>query len=247
MVSSIFLSPHLDDAVLSCGGRIARQARAGERVQVVTLFAGRPQGALSPFAQSLHRRWAVKDAAAVRRAEDRAALAYLGAEAVHWEYLDCIYRRAPDGRHLYTGEAALWAAVHPADGPLIDSLARRIAALPEGAALYAPLGVGGHVDHQLTRRAAEALGRLLTYYEEYPYGEKVDAVTAALGAGDWSSRLVSLDAASLAARIAAAACYRSQVSTFWADEADMAARIRAYALRVGEGEPAERYWRPAHS
>ena len=57
MLTHVYLSPHLDDAVLSCGGMIHRQAQAGERVVVVTVCAGDPPpGPLSDFARSLHER-----------------------------------------------------------------------------------------------------------------------------------------------------------------------------------------------
>ena len=244
MGEHIYLSPHLDDAVLSCGGQIAGQTRAGERVTVVTAFAGDPPSPLSIFAGLLHERWGLgDDAPAARRAEDRAALALLGAVPLHWELPDCIYRTAPDGTPLYPDPAALWGPLQAADGSLADGLARRIATLPETATLWAPLGAGGHVDHCLLRRAAEAAGRPLYCYEEYPYAETPQMVERALGDGPWMPRLTFLDEEALAAKIAAAACYRSQISTFWADVDDMAARIRAYALQVGEGRPAERAWR----
>ena len=70
-------------------------------VLVVTVFAAAPApGApLSPFAHSLHRRWGHGPEAGLRRQEeDRAALALLGAEPLHWPYSDCIYRTLPDGR-----------------------------------------------------------------------------------------------------------------------------------------------------
>ena len=77
----IFLSPHLDDAVLSCGGMIYQLAQAGQAVQVITIFAGDPPpGLLSPFAQSLHDRWQAGSVA--RRSEDIEALTLLGAEAI---------------------------------------------------------------------------------------------------------------------------------------------------------------------
>jgi len=77
----IFLSPHLGDAVLSCGGMIYQLAQAGQAVQVITILAGDPSPApLSPFAQSLRDRWQADPAA--RRGEDVKALTLLGAEAI---------------------------------------------------------------------------------------------------------------------------------------------------------------------
>ncbi|MGB9870349.1 MAG: PIG-L deacetylase family protein [Anaerolineae bacterium] len=241
----IYLSPHLDDVVFSCGGRIALQVRAGMRVWVVTVCTGSPEGPLSDFAQVLHEYWGLAgmDAPAARREEDRAALALLGAVAVHWGFLDCIYRRAPDGRFLYPNPSALWGPMAEEDGAMGEELTRRIAGLPSSAVLCVPLGVGGHVDHRLVRQAAEATGRPLVYYEDYPYAGEAGKVEEALGAGDWESEVVPLDEGGLEAKIAAALCYRSQITSFWADEADLAAHFRADAAAVGGGKPAERYWR----
>lgn len=245
----IYLSPHLDDAVLSCGGRIWQQARAGERVLVVTLFGGAPPSTapLSPFAQSLHARWGYPaDATLRRQEEDQAALAILGAEALHWPYADCIYRQAPAGDFLYANESSLWGTIHPADESLVAELARRIAALPLGkkGSLYAPLAAGHHVDHQIARCAAQHSGRSPVYYEDYPYAA-IDplAVQTALGDRKWRAEVVSLSEEALHAKIAAIACYRSQLGTFWSGAAEMAASVRAFAEQAGNGKPAERYWR----
>jgi LmbE family N-acetylglucosaminyl deacetylase len=55
----VYLSPHLDDAVLSCGGLIHRQVRAGQPPLVITLFSGQPaaDAHVSAFTQSQHTRW----------------------------------------------------------------------------------------------------------------------------------------------------------------------------------------------
>lgn len=243
----VYLSPHLDDAILSCGGHIWQQVQAGERVLVVTVFAGMPapHAPLSPFAQSLHARWGhLADAAARRQEEDLAALTFLGAEAVHWPYTDCIYRQTPAGHFPYASEESLWEDIHPAEQSLIVELVARLKALPvsRNSMVYAPLTVGHHVDHQVVRQAAQASGRPLTYYEEFPYAEDAQAVQVALGKGQWQARLVSLCEQALEAKTAAIARYRSQLSTFWADEAEMAASVRAFAERIGGCVPAERYW-----
>ena len=67
----IYLSPHFDDAVLSCGGLIWEQVRRGERVEIWTVCAGAiPPGPLSPFAAELHARWGTGMASVeARRAE----------------------------------------------------------------------------------------------------------------------------------------------------------------------------------
>jgi LmbE family N-acetylglucosaminyl deacetylase len=243
----VYLSPHLDDAVLSCGGRIWQQVRTGEHVLVVTVFAAplAPGAPLSPFAQKLHARWGhPADAVTERQEEDLTALALLRAEATHWPYADCIYRRTSDGSFLYTSEEALWGEVHPAEKGLVAELEARLSTLPliRDGAVYAPLAVGQHVDHRIVRRAVEGSGHRLIYYEDFPYAEDPRAGHAALMRGQYRAELVLLSEGALKAKIAAIACYRSQLSTFWADAVEMAAAMRAFAERIGGGRPAERYW-----
>jgi len=222
---------------------MALQQRRGEQVQVLTVFAGDPVNGLSEFAHALHRRWALGwNAPAARCQEDRAALQVLGATATHWDLPECIYRRAADGAPLYPDEASLWGPVHPHDEPLLERLAGMLAALPETPLLCAPLGAGDHVDHRMVRQAAEAAGRELLYYEEFPYAGEPGAVAQALGQERWRPRITLLDELALADRVAAVACYRSQISTFWGGVEDMERRVRAYARRVGQGRAAERCW-----
>ncbi len=264
----IYLSPHLDDAILSCGGRILQQTGAGECVRVVTIFADAPapDAPLSPFAQELHTRWGhLVGAVLKRREEDLAALTLLGAKAIHWPYADCIYRQTPNGHFPYASEQALWGQVHPAESGLVAELSARLATYLSSWSdadtltpiLYVPLAIGHHVDHQIVRRVASDAPALTSHryrtvhYEDYPYAQDPEAVQAALALEiepretEWQSELVFLTEQTLEAKIAAIACYQSQLSTFWTSSAEMAGAIRAFAEHVGNGRPAERYWMPA--
>ena len=73
-MTTLVISPHLDDAVLSLGGSIAAWVGSGERVVVATVYtAGPPLDTISPGM----RRFADYTA---RCAEDTAACAVLGCE-----------------------------------------------------------------------------------------------------------------------------------------------------------------------
>jgi LmbE family N-acetylglucosaminyl deacetylase len=262
MLTHLYLSPHLDDAALSCGGLIHQQTQRGERVVVVTLCAGDPPtGALSPFAQALHERWlriptggqTPTEAAAVRRAEDRAALQTLGVEAIHWGVPDCIYRTDPQtGAHLYASEAALFGEWRAAEQPLAERLADDIKTLCHSlgpVSVYAPLGIGHHVDHQLARRAAELTGLPLAYFEDYPYAarEPFTGLWGGLarspeGRALTPERIVFTET-DLHAKCRAIAQYASQLSSFWPDEAAMQSALREFSEHVGGGALAERVWR----
>ncbi|MFO7679411.1 MAG: hypothetical protein R6X34_05120, partial [Chloroflexota bacterium] len=57
----------------------------------------------------------------------------------------------------------------------------QMAALPTAGRVVAPLGVGRHADHLITRRAAElCFGAALWYYEDFPYVREAGALTAVI-------------------------------------------------------------------
>lgn len=248
----IYLSPHLDDIALSCGGLVWQQARQGEAVSIWTICAGDlPAGPLSPFAQSLHDRWQASDpqfqhnqAPAHRRQEDLASCAILGATARHFPWPDCIYRRRPQAPEvnvqpaqsewLYDSEEALWIPVDPAEAPLVEALRDELArSLPAQAEIVCPLAIGGHVDHRLTRAAAELLERPLWYYADYPYAADHPESLLELRQAGWQATCQALTEAALQAWSKSVAAHASQISTFWTDLEQMNAALQAFAQSQG--------------
>ncbi len=251
----LFLSPHPDDVPLSCGGRLYQLAQSGEHVRVLTVMAGPPPPNLphSPFVQEHLRRWGLgSDPTPSRRAEDRCALAVLGAEVAFGRWADALFRTDAQGKLLYTDLAHLFGPPHPAD-PLLGALDAVIPPYAQVTALYAPLGVGGHVDHRLVCMAALRWAELhpkvaVFFYEEYPYsvaGSNEIQRARALVQRPTVAQLFALKEAALEAKVRAIACYRSQISTFWADVEEMEQAVRSYARQVGETHDAERLWRLA--
>ena len=261
----IILSPHYDDAALSCGGMIAQRTAAGDQVVVTTVFGGRADPAkLSPFAQSIHARpGAADDLIAQRLAEEYQALAILHAKARPGDYLDCIYRQEePGGRWLYDREEAIFGPIDPADAALVEELAAVFAALaphPDQCTIYAPLAVGCHVDHQVVRQAAmqllEASYEVL-FYEDYPYVVRDRAgLPAALErfktSGGWRPRPVVLSRQDLDCKIAAVAAYASQLGVLFGTDGVAAPQdvsgaldgfARFTARETDSGRFAERLW-----
>lgn len=249
----IYLSPHFDDVVLSCGGMAWEQVRDGAVVEFWTVCAGTPDPAqpLSPFAQSLHQRWQTGPQAVNARAvEDAAAAEVLGAATRIWDLPDCIYRSLPQGGWLVNGEEDLWQPVHPQERQVVQKLTAWLADGVAGgdvrdAVLVSPLTLGSHVDHRLTRLAAEQaaaqVGVALRYYPDYPYvvGARGEA-SSVLGEA-WQQESYPVSPQGLRMWQTAIACYTSQLSTFWPDLAAMEEAIAAY-WQAGGGSY---LWKPS--
>jgi LmbE family N-acetylglucosaminyl deacetylase len=243
---AIYLSPHLDDVVFSCGAQIFMSTSAGEAVLIATVTAGDPPAvSSSPLVQNIHDRWQLaENAVAGRRAEDVLACQIVGADYLHWDFLDCIYRTDPaTGEPLYATGAALFGDVHGADRHTFAQLTQQMAMLPTHEQLFLPLTAGNHVDHQLTRSAAEHCFGFRNnhfYYEDYPYVREAAPLAAALqsppadGETRWIPRLFPLSEASLEAKVAAVLAYDSQLSTFFSGPLDVEAQIKGYARQVWE-------------
>jgi len=166
----LILSPHPDDAVLSCGGRIAQTVEAGGAVMVATCFTSPGEGVAEEL-QGLYEG---------RRADDAAVMGWLGVEFRHWGFVDAPFRNAA----YYNFNTILFHHdFPPEERTLVQSLGKRVLALVEewrpDEVLF-PLGVGGHIDHHLVWESSKALWgaaagsagdaiRAIGYYEELPY------------------------------------------------------------------------------
>jgi LmbE family N-acetylglucosaminyl deacetylase len=235
----IYLSPHPDDVALSCGGLLWEQARSGDQPQVWTICAGDPPpGPVSPFAAGLQVRWETGAAASEqRRREDVRACRWLRAGYRHFLLPDCIYRRDEEsGAFLYTSEESLFGPLDRREVGLVEWLAAELAqALPEGAQLVCPLSVGGHVDHRLTRAAAERLGGACWYYADYPYIQDHIDELAQFIQPTWEPAWFPISEEGMGAWAAAVSAHRSQISTFWPNADAMRAALHAYAGQANRG------------
>jgi hypothetical protein len=146
---TVILSPHFDDAALSCWELLASRGD----VLVVNVFAGEPPaGALGWW----DRLAGASDSGAAVRArieEDRRALALAERAAVNLPFLDSQYREADQ-----------------APGEIVQALR---GVLVPGARIYAPASLGDHHrDHTAVRAAALALhaeGADVALYADLPH------------------------------------------------------------------------------
>ena len=211
-MANVVLSPHLDDAVLSCWHVLD----APGEVEVLNVFAGSPPpGREPPVWDAMTGATDSAERMRERREEDRRALALAGREARSLELLDAQYR----------------------DEPLTaEDVAEQLAEiLPPGASLLAPAAISDHPDHRIVRDAALLLGdeHDVTLYADLPHaimhgwpswvtGETDDHgaghawMRALLGAGlaveQLVARVLSLDPSMWGRKLRAVSAYRTQLA-----------------------------------
>ncbi|MCZ4125410.1 PIG-L deacetylase family protein [Streptomyces sp. H39-S7] len=248
------VSPHLDDAVLSAGGRLFELAAEGAEVIVFTLLAGIPEPPFSLLADLFHEEWGLEgNPVAERRAEDGDALKLLGSRPVHGSDLDVIYRTGPDGLWMVDMDGPS-AAYETDDEPglrehLAGSVARVVAELGPDLILTCA-AVGEHIDHRRTRDAVlTAAGDRVPVrcWEDLPYAHR-SADPPILPDGAVLGPPVAERATDegWSAKYAAIECYRSQHSMLWPSGEDFRpsfdAHATAQARSLGLTGRAELFW-----
>lgn len=247
--SRVYLSPHLDDAALSCGGAIA--ASPAQTLVITLCTAPPPPGTIfNAVAVEFHAEWglAPDEVLRVRWEEDAAAMELLGVDYVYAGWLDAIYR-VPEA---YCSRATLYRPPVP-DDPLLPQVRDLLTMLMERApraTIYAPLGAGNHVDHLAVFAAALACPPdRIALYEDINYALTPGAVERRLAeiGQPLVAELAPFDPSALRTKIAAIAAYRSQMAALFGGTTAMEAAITAYhaALARDRGGYAERIWRIA--
>ena len=198
----VAVSPHLDDAAFSVGGTLAVLADAGHEVTVVTCFTASVPGPTGfALACQLDKGLpAGVDYMALRRDEDAAAMAVLGAAPLHLDLPEAPHRG-------YTSAPDLFAGVHDGDDAW-RSVRERLADVP-GDLWLAPQALGAHVDHLQVLRAVAGTGRPVLWWRDSPY---VLREPGAVPGPDLPGGLTPLELPQdLGRRADACACYATQL------------------------------------
>lgn len=250
----VAISPHLDDAVLSCGATLWALAQLGWTCWVLTLFAGAPSVRSSENARAFHAACGLGDfPLSTRRAEDINAARLIGATPVHWDFLDAIYRVGVGGEPLYPTFESLFANPSADDvvlGTAIRAQLQTSVIIRQADILLAPAAIGGHVDHILARDAATMgwfqHGRrpALYMYEDLPYGLTTEhcAKVERTMTGAGRSTVVGLPHRAMKAKLAAVCQYRSQVRMLWREHVQGLGLLRSHAHMLAPPMYGEQFW-----
>ncbi|MBA2678462.1 MAG: PIG-L family deacetylase [Ktedonobacteraceae bacterium] len=244
----IFISPHLDDVVLSCSGTICALKEQGSRILVITLFAGDPRPPFSRLAQSFHHLWKVSDEApyAIRKEEERKAMILLGIDYAWLGWMEILYRTPS----LRRKEDICDPTTRPEHDPLFPTVCYWFGDLTcafPSAHLVLPLGIGSHRDHTLTRQAAYSRpdSHDFIFFEDFPY-VAFQPQEATLLAETQHAAPCHIDISSfLDQRLQATMQYQSQLEMLCHPPKHIEDSIRTYTQQQNtQGGPlfVERYW-----
>lgn len=204
---------------------------------------------------------AAGDLMAARRLEDERYAYFAEASIVFLDLPDAVFRG-------YEGDDELLAAPRADDRAPIELLSKEITRL-EPQKVYLPLGVGGHVDHQLMRDVGVALldlGRrwvmpgpdyagVLAYYEDFPYAwwndfRRLEDLPPYAFAGLPADVGLTPEYADITEtverKIMGLTLYESQLDRLFGGATQMGDAVRGFGTKVASlsGLPgfAERYW-----
>jgi LmbE family N-acetylglucosaminyl deacetylase len=229
------VSPHLDDAAFSAGATLATLVAHGHRVTLVTAFTASVEPA-SDFALACQAAMGVPasvDLMAMRRVEDMEAAARLGVHRlVHLPFPEAQYRG-------YESPAALFGPLRD-DDDVAPDIRAALDILGDFDLILAPLALGDHVDHRQLRRSLGLPGR----WDDPPPSARFSRGPLALWRdtphvlhgddpptpGD-DAVVVSGDA--LRRKLAACACYASQVGAQFGGERRMREQLSDLAFSEG--------------
>lgn len=246
-VKIVVLSPHRDDAAFSLALSIDAWLEAGHKVQVLNCFT---QSVYAPYSdvESLHSNDRLSFVTAVRRRED---IAWNKLLAGRLQFHDLDLLDAPVRLNCSLDDIA---AVEIRSGDrALARVAGAVAKVTRNAtattAVIAPMAVGNHIDHRITRQAAlEVLASSelpLAFYEDLPYAARAGeadrlpeyaAETNLALEPAFAFPALNDPAPQIRRKLRIAECYDSQV------DSDMVRSIAEFAANYGGRE---RVWATA--
>lgn len=182
-----FISPHFDDAILSAGALMSYLSKH-TKITVINVFtkAGPPPYTLS--ARTFLSQCGYTDAEKLfvdREKEDAQVLSTVANTVINLNNADALWRKARntwfgsvlpeiDARYPTYRFHAVRGVIARSDQAMVKRIIAdvRERIKEKDAVVFAPLGIGNHIDHVITRKVAEAQDQQLIYWSDFPYNDR---------------------------------------------------------------------------
>ncbi len=171
----IFIQPHLDDAVLSADLLIRKLTEASIDLQIITVFTKGNLKEYTPQAEAFISKAGFDDPEQLFQTfknEDISVMKNIGVRFKHLNFTDAAFRKDKKGTPIYKSASEQFSGnISVRDKLLTKQVMTQIKrSVKSGNLLFiCPLGVGGHADHIIVRKAVEMLKKPVIYWQDYPY------------------------------------------------------------------------------
>lgn len=170
-MSLYYVSPHYDDAIGSCGGKIYMDYLNKKKPIIITVFSD-VAAPFSNYADELHKYWGIKNPFTERKEENKNACKVINALEMKLSFEDAIYR-TNNNEHLYPYNGDIFKKISKHDENLyIKIVDKLLNIINKDDILYFPMGIGSHVDHVIINKVGEYLknnGYNVIYYVDFSY------------------------------------------------------------------------------
>jgi LmbE family N-acetylglucosaminyl deacetylase len=158
-----FISPHLDDAILSCGALIY-SLKEQNNINIISIFT-------KPLVKKKYSKEAeiflkktgfseFKKLFLKRKKEDEELFAYLKIGFFHLDFYEYIFISDRTSTNDYLINLSFNKKINNKLKKIINN---------ENMLIFSPLGVGGNPDHLLVRDVINQNFKNVIFYEDYPY------------------------------------------------------------------------------
>ncbi len=189
----VFISPHLDDAMLSCGVLLTSLVNEKKKIRVITMFTQASEPPYTKAAKKVAEKSGFSEPVSMfkeRKREDERSLKRLKLSLHHKKFIDALWRKKkitsklekmvssiipelvhvyPTSKHLFSGK------ISKLDNDTRSDLVTEIEnAIRPKQTIFAPLGIGGHIDHVMIRDVILSItrGKDTIFWEDFPYNSK---------------------------------------------------------------------------
>jgi LmbE family N-acetylglucosaminyl deacetylase len=174
----IFLSPHMDDAILSAGSFLIQLTGKNLPITVVTIFSEFGSLPISWDSRKyiFHSGFLrLSSFIKARKLEEDAVMKALNISSILLKFIDGGFRKTDSGKLIYQNHDELMnGTISINDVSLIHNIEKRLRVIiKRDDVLVAPLGVGGHADHLIVNKVSLLFPNKILYWLDQPYARNL--------------------------------------------------------------------------
>lgn len=169
----IFISPHLDDAILSAGGLIY-ELKDKKKIKIITVFtkaSDKNNSSIQKYVRSCNRSNS-RELFFDREKEDERLCQYLKINYLHLGFTDALWRNSHRSiKDVFNKKINSTKEEKDLEKKIVHKLKKAIKN-EKGSIIFAPLSIGGHIDHIIINKICRENYTNVIYWEDYPYNLK---------------------------------------------------------------------------